>query len=219
LDKQQGVLAPDDKCSTEDACANSGEDKMRALKQYCRARGLCDCCTEKWKFGHKCAPTVQLQVIQEMWELFLDNENSADSASLQSTKDTTQLCLCLSQATTSGVESPKSMRLIGHIQGHKIVMLLDSTSSHTFVNSGLAFQLSGISSLPKPLQVQVTDGARVTSDTQLLDAEWTVQGYKFYSNFKVLHLQHFDVILDNDWLEQFNPMKVHWLEKWIAIPY
>jgi hypothetical protein len=52
-----------------------------------------------------------------------------------------------------------------------------------------------------------------------LNANWAVQGYKFYSDFKVLPLQHFDVILGYDWLEQFSPMKVHWLEKWIAIAY
>jgi hypothetical protein len=35
----------------------------------------------------------------------------------------------------------------------------------------------------------------------------------------VLPLQHFDVVLGYDWLEEFSPMKVHWAEKWIAIPY
>jgi hypothetical protein len=34
-----------------------------------------------------------------------------------------------------------------------------------------------------------------------------------------LPLQHFDVVLGYDWLEEFSPMKVHWAEKWIAVPY
>jgi hypothetical protein len=42
---------------------------------------------------------------------------------------------------------------------------------------------------------------------------------QFYSDFKVLNLQHFDVILGYDWLEQFSPMKIHWTAKWISIPY
>jgi hypothetical protein len=96
LVKLFGVLVSDDKHSTEAAYANSGEDKMRALKQYHRARGLCAHYAEKWTFDHKCAPPVQLHVIQEMWELFFDDENSADSASLQSFEDTSQLRLCLS---------------------------------------------------------------------------------------------------------------------------
>jgi hypothetical protein len=46
-----------------------------------------------------------------------------------------------------------------------------------------------------------------------------MQGCHFCSNFKVLPLQHFDVVLGYDWLEEFSPMKVHLAEKWIAIPY
>jgi hypothetical protein len=46
-----------------------------------------------------------------------------------------------------------------------------------------------------------------------------MQGCQFCSYFKVLPLQHFDVVLGYDWLEKFSPMKVHCAEKWIAIPY
>jgi hypothetical protein len=35
----------------------------------------------------------------------------------------------------------------------------------------------------------------------------------------VLHLHHFDMILGYDWLERFSPMRLHWSEKWITIPY
>jgi hypothetical protein len=57
----------EDKCITEVTtdCVNSTDDKMRALKQYGRARGLCDRCAEKWVYDHKCAAIVQLQAIQE----------------------------------------------------------------------------------------------------------------------------------------------------------
>jgi hypothetical protein len=48
----------EDKRSTEAARATTTDDKLRALKQYCRARGLCDKCAEKWTHGHKCSTTV-----------------------------------------------------------------------------------------------------------------------------------------------------------------
>jgi hypothetical protein len=37
--------------------AHSSDDKRHALKQYHRARGLCDRCAEKWVPRHRCAPT------------------------------------------------------------------------------------------------------------------------------------------------------------------
>jgi hypothetical protein len=36
---------------------------------------------------------------------------------------------------------------------------------------------------------------------------------------KVLPLECYDMILDYDWLESYNPMKVHWSAKWLSIPY
>jgi hypothetical protein len=39
------------------------------------------------------------------------------------------------------------------------------------------------------------------------------------SDFNVLPLQHFDMIVGYDWLEQYSPMKIHCNAKWMAIPY
>jgi hypothetical protein len=65
----------------------------------------------------------------------------------------------------------------------------------------------------------VANDSRLTSSIQLQDVVWEVQGYKFYSNLKVIPLQHYDLILGYDWLEKFSPMKVHWGAKWMSIPY
>jgi hypothetical protein len=65
LDKPACVPLAKDHKSIEVVRASSVDEKMCALKQYRRARGLCDRCAEKWLYGHKCAPTVQLHAIQE----------------------------------------------------------------------------------------------------------------------------------------------------------
>ncbi|KAK3135672.1 hypothetical protein QOZ80_5BG0422000 [Eleusine coracana subsp. coracana] len=57
--------------------AGSSEEKFATLQAYRRARGLCDKCAEKWKYGHKCAPGAQLNAMQEIWELLaLETETS-----------------------------------------------------------------------------------------------------------------------------------------------
>jgi hypothetical protein len=83
----------------------------------------------------------------------------------------------------------------------------------------LAIQLSGSSALHSDLWVKVANGATVCCTSQFREAKWEVRGYEFTSDFKVILLQHFDVVLGYDWLEKFSPMKIHWSEKWMAIPY
>jgi hypothetical protein len=129
IDKHQGAQSSEDRCSINTTRASSSDNKLRALKQYRGARGLCDRCTEKSTYGHKCAPIVYLHVIQEMWDRFLDE--SCDSSG--TIEESTQLCVFLSEAVTSGVESSQSMSIIGNIQGHQVLMLVDSKNSHSFV--------------------------------------------------------------------------------------
>jgi hypothetical protein len=108
---------------------------------------------------------------------------------------------------------------MGHIQGHSVLILIDSGSSHTFLCSQVALQLDVLTALPKPLIVKVDSGECIDSQWQLQRGQWEVQGCSFVSDFMVLPLQHFDVVLGYDWLEQHNPVKVHWSDKWMVIPY
>lgn len=48
----------------------ANEDKLTTLRSYRRARVLCDLCAEKRFRGHKCATTINLQAMQEVWDLF-----------------------------------------------------------------------------------------------------------------------------------------------------
>jgi hypothetical protein len=117
------------------------------------------------------------------------------------------------------MESPRSMRLLGTIQGHDMLILVDLGSSHNFLSTTLASKLLGVSQLHEPLIVKVANRTPMSCGTHILQADWEVQGAKFKSDFKILSLQNFDLILGYDWLELYNPMKVHWSEKWLSIPY
>ena len=102
-------------------------------------------CAEKWSYGHQCAATVQLNALQELWELFqLDEEEQSDK---EVPEESTQLCLMLSQAALTGKPAPKTMYMIGEIQGHEVSILIDSGSSHTFISAALAGKLSGLSEI------------------------------------------------------------------------
>jgi hypothetical protein len=69
-------------------------------------------------------------------EAKLDNSAPTSPMSANST-----LCLILSEAALLGLESAKSMKLCGSIEGKQLVILLDSGNSHTFLDAALADQL------------------------------------------------------------------------------
>jgi hypothetical protein len=59
LDKSVIVSVADDKQGTNAARTSTPDEKLRALRQYRCAKGLCDRCAEKWSYGHKCSSNVQ----------------------------------------------------------------------------------------------------------------------------------------------------------------
>jgi hypothetical protein len=197
------------------------DDKMQTLRNYRKARGLCVRCGERWQPGHKCAPVLQLHALQEVWNLCQDAfepDNPTESSEMVTETATAQLFL-LSAAAVSSQAASRTIQLKGIIGGIDILILVDSGSSNSVLNNSVAAKLPGISALASPVKVQVADGTALLCSQELKDTEWSVQGYTFHSTLKVLPLGSYDMIVGIDWLEAFSPMKVHWQQKWMLIPY
>jgi len=127
--------------------------------------------------------------------------------------------MAVSQAAVTGADGPKTLRLQGTLQGHLVLILVDSGSSHTFVSQQLpTSSLSGVQPLQTNVQVKVAHGDILLCDNFIPQALWSVDGYQFSTDMRVLPLHHFDVILGIDWLEAHSPMKVHWKSKWLSVP-
>lgn len=77
----------------------------------------------------------------------------------------------------------------------------------------------GVQKVDAPVRVKVADGATIQCDSQLSEANWSIQGLQFTNSLKVFPLTTFDMILGMDWLERHNPMNIHWHEKWVQLPY
>lgn len=125
----------------------------------------------------------------------------------------------LSLAAVHGRSAPRTIQFQGLVQGVEALILLDSGSSHSFVSTTLAAQLSGASEIIPAIQVKVADGGVTLCTTQFLDLAWSIQGYQFISDSKVFPITQFDMIISMDWLEQFSPMQVHWKDKWLRVLY
>jgi hypothetical protein len=119
------------------------EDKYQALRENHRAKGLCFKCGAKWFCGHQCAPMVHINVLQELYDLFPSSEEPEDTLSVHSAPNH-QLMLHLSVAAVTGGHSPKTMCLMGSLQGHPLSILVDSGSSHTFLSDKLSGQYKGM---------------------------------------------------------------------------
>jgi hypothetical protein len=189
---------------------------VTSFRAYRRARGLCQYCAEKWEKGHKCSPTVQLHAMQELWDMVDQEHTEPDGEFVDSTE---QFVVLLSQEASATKCSATTFKLHGTIQGVSLLVLLDSGSSHSFLNVAHHSLLSGFTVLQQPLHVLVANDSIIQCTEELLDAAWYLQGFQFRSTFKVIPIPCYDLILGMDWLEDHSPMHVDWKHKWMFIKY
>lgn len=196
---------------------SSSDSRLTSLYAYRKAQGLCYKCGLKYNKGHRCADTVQLQMVEELWQMVsLPDQGDSTTSDIE---DHTELnSLLLSQAAAEGIQAPRTMRFVGHVAGMDVLALLDSGSSHTFVSNNVASSLSHIVKPIAQMGVQVANGSQLSCSCEIVNASWSIGGVAFTSNLKVLPLTTYDLIVGMDWLEAHSPMMVHWSQKWLAIP-
>jgi hypothetical protein len=137
----------------------------------------------------------------------------------QGTSVVEECFMALSEAAAMGKEAPRTLKLGGIIHEVEVLILIDSGSSHSFISEQVAASLLGVSPSAQPTLVRVANGQIVQSCSELLQTKWSVQGYVFQSDLRVLQLQSFDMLIGMEWMERYSPMKVHWSRKWMFIPY
>jgi hypothetical protein len=209
LRDRQPVQPPvDDSRAVEAARAGAFDSKAAALRSYHRAMGLCYRCSEKWSRDHKCAPIVQLHVVQEVWDALQLEDDGVISPSSDGSSE--HVFLAISKAAVTGQVAPRTVKFLGSIQHVPESILVDSGSSTSFVSSKLASRLSGIIPLPKPTSVQVAGGGLLSCSALLAQAIWFIGDLPFQSDLRVLPLAAYDIIVGMDWLECYSPMRVHW---------
>lgn len=170
-------------CSTDrravEAAHAPPEDKMAAVRAYRRARGLCFTCGERWGRDHRCGPTVQLHVVDELLDMMRSEPSHISDEVPDEDTPSEQYadCCVISKEAMEGVESPTTMCLHGWVQDHEVLMLVDSGSSHSFVSSSLVAQLQGVHAAKTNLSVRVANGGIMQCNIKILACSWRTQGF------------------------------------------
>jgi hypothetical protein len=188
------------------------DDKVEALRAYRRSKNLCFTCGEKYSRSHKCPPTVPLHIIEELLEV-LQIQDGSDSTSNKSVESEEDNFMMLGNFAVGNANRKRAFRVQGTIGKHQILILVDSGSVSSFINSELVDQLQCTRKQMPPSTYVVANGAKMACDHFVPQLEWYAQGHTFQQDMKVLPLGCYDMILGHDWLDDHSPMWVHWRRK------
>ncbi|XP_073357913.1 uncharacterized protein [Aegilops tauschii subsp. strangulata] len=191
----------------------------QAIIQEARQKGVCWRCKEVWSPGHKqvCKLTQKnmIQALQatttENPELIYIIESEEDLVEFQKQQEDEVLQLSMHAVMGKGT-SKTTFTVNVKIGNIMATALIDSGSSSTFISSELAAKLPEKPVTSKKMKVQVANGGVLWSQHTCYNCNYSIQGEPFTRDFKVLQLSGYDIILGADWLKQFSPIELDFIQ-------
>jgi hypothetical protein len=93
------------------------------------------------------------------------------------------------------------MAILVSVNGGDLIALLDSGSTHNFIDNTTASRVGATLAGLSGLRVAVANNNKLVSSGCCRDMVMTVHGEHFWINFYVLSLGSFDMVLGVQWLE------------------
>ena len=167
-----------------------------------RAKGLCFWCDEKYENGHKCkGKRPQLFHIEVE-----DDEEEGQEEGEEEGGVTEVMCAQISLQALDGNCNFHTMRMVGQHNRRPLHVLLDSGSTHNFLDSTTAARLNCKIETVAPMWVKVADGGQLKCDSITRDFEWKMQGYTFTADLLILPLSGSDAVMGIQWFTILGPV-------------
>jgi hypothetical protein len=107
----------------------------------------------------------------------------------------------------SGSLGAKSLRLLGFILHHRVSILVDSRSTHNFLNPALLSKVQ-LQVTPTPLlHVKIANKTSIQSCGQVTSISLRIQSHSIVTNFYLIFLGGCDIVLGVGWLIILGPIQ------------
>jgi hypothetical protein len=100
----------------------------------------------------------------------------------------------------AGVSHPQTMQVRGRCKGGRVMMLVDTGSTHNFLSSGMARKLGLQARVAASFEVAVANGERIHSEGRCVGAQVCINDAEFFLEFFLLPMEGCEAVLGAQWL-------------------
>jgi hypothetical protein len=176
-----------------------------------KAKGLCFNCDNKYSKGHKCGEKKLFYIdCEEEEEQEHEQEPSQDeNVESISSKELTPTILCNALA---GISTPQTLKIEGYIKNKKVIVLIDSGSTHNFIHYKLAKDLNCFVYPTPEFQVMIADGGTINCSGKCNKINLTMGEYVMNSPMIAIPMGGVDVVLGIQWLQSLGTVAFNFQE-------
>ncbi|KAA8529633.1 hypothetical protein F0562_034267 [Nyssa sinensis] len=169
-----------------------------------RKQGLCFHCNDKYKPRHLCKKLFILEacypddVVEDCGETIEFDEEAA--------MENIDEAPAISLHAISGTHTPQTMKVRGTLGKYRVIVLLDSSSTHNFLKEDVASKLALLPDKNGQLDVKVASGERLSNQGKCKGVELYLQGVTITVDCYLLPLDGYEVVLGAQWLRTLGPL-------------
>ena len=159
-----------------------------------RMQGLCFRCGDKYAPGHQCRRQL----------LLLEGEEEAREVEEEEVppEEEGEEKMEISLHALRGVVTSKIIKVEGRVSDSSLMILIDSGSTHSFLDEEVAKKLRCQLTGTQPLSVTVANGQKVLCKSACVGFCWQMQGESFEADLRLLKLGGCDMVLGVDWMRE-----------------
>ncbi|KAF5450607.1 hypothetical protein F2P56_030941, partial [Juglans regia] len=173
-----------------------------------REKGICYFCEDKWQPGHKCNKAKFFEMAGLEWLQDSEKEEAGPQES-QETNEPVEVETEVPEISfhaIAGCISPRTMRVHGKIKNCSVIVLVDTGSTHNFLDPMIARKVGLAVKQGGQITVRVANGDSMNGEGLVQQLQFQMQGHNFTTDFFLLPLGGCDVVVGMQWLRTLGPV-------------
>jgi hypothetical protein len=185
---------------------NLTRDEMdeRQLKE------LCYNCDEKYFLGHKCKEqNIFMAISEDISEDDVETplmSESPEITDITHPSDPPEAEPIISLNALTRFSAPQTLKLIGYIKHRKVIILVDSGSTHNFIHHHIAQETHCYIHVVKNFQIMIANGGSMKCGGHCENVHLQIGDYHLKSHMFSIDMGGCDIVLGVEWLRTLGPI-------------
>jgi hypothetical protein len=179
-------------------------------------KGLCYNCDDKYFSGHKCKEkNIFMAISEDVSEEDVEAplvSMSPEPTDITPPLDPPEVELIISLNALTGFSAPQTLKLIGYIKHRKVIILVDSGSTHNFIHHRIAQETHCYIHAVNNFQIMISNGGSMKCQGHCENVCLQIGDYHLKSHMFSIDMGDCDIVLGADWLRTLGPILMDFKE-------
>jgi hypothetical protein len=179
-------------------------------------KGLCYNCDDKYFPGHKFKEqNLFMAILEDVLEEDVETPlvfESPETMNITPPSNPPEVELVISLNALTSFSAPQTLKLIGYNKHRKVIILVDSGSTHNFIHRRIAQETHCYIHAVNNFQIMIANGGSMKCGGRCENVHLQIGDYHLKSHMFVIDMGGCDIVFGADWLRTLGPILMDFKE-------